>query len=137
MRHFLVKNSVLSTKTGRNEMLINHSHNITTNLNELRLYHMPVFLDPFGIHFVSIRLFLLLNRRQDPPRRPPRTHHFLIPHRKQVPLLNSQFYIHIRNLLHRMHQICMKSHNPQIGQTLTLIATSSDQNQVQISDLEY
>lgn len=106
LSHLIVKYRWFAGRAWGNKMLIDHSHDIRANISELCLNFMSVLLDPLYILLVSSWFFLLLNRGQDAPWCSPRTYDILITNRKQIPLLHSQFNIHICNLLHCIDHFC-------------------------------
>jgi len=86
--HFVEKDTRFTSSARGDKVLINNSHDITADIGQLRLHLLPILLYPLHTHIVPFRLFLLLNRRKNPPRSPTSTHHVLVPHRQKVPLLN-------------------------------------------------
>nr|GMC94982.1 Os04g0462550 [Ipomoea batatas] len=87
--HLQVKHLGLSSRSRGNQVGLEKVQYAIAYLAELCLNSTPIFLNSFNKVLITTALLLLLNRRYDPPRSPPRTNHILVRHRKKVPFLHS------------------------------------------------
>lgn len=91
-------------------MLVDHSHDIMTDAGKLRFDFAPVLLDPLHVMLISLRFLLLFDRRENSPRCSPRADHVLVSDREQVPLLDRQFHVQLRDFLHGIDHLCKAKH---------------------------
>lgn len=121
--HLVVKHRWFSCRRGRDEMLVDHSHDIMTDAGKLRFDFAPVLLDPLHVMLISLRFLLLFDRREDSPRCSPRADHVLVSDREQVPLLDRQFHVQLRNFLHGIDHLCKAKHQKRKKNTLKTLKT--------------
>lgn len=104
--HLVVEDHGFCGGGGGDEMLVDDGHDVVADAGELRLHLVPVVLDPARVVVVPFRVFLLLDGREDPPRGPAGADHVLVADGEEVPLLNRELHVEIRDILHRIHHLC-------------------------------
>lgn len=87
-------------------MLVDHLHDIIAYARQLRFNLLPILVDPLHVVLVPLRLLLLLDRGEDPPRCPPRADHVLVSDREEISLLDCQFDVQVRDFLHGIDHFC-------------------------------
>ena len=87
-------------------MLFNHVEDIPTDLLQLSLHLLSVFLGQ--VHFGNIFCFsgFLLHARDDSPGGAPGSHDIFIRHREEISLLHVQPCVTFRHLLHGIDHLC-------------------------------
>ena len=81
-------------------MLVEDVQDVLADLGELALNLLPVALDHLDLSLIALRLLLLLNRRDDAPRRMAGTDDVLVGNGEQVALLNGELLVGRSNTLH-------------------------------------
>nr|GLL34155.1 hypothetical protein LR48_Vigan11g128000 [Ipomoea trifida] len=109
--HFVEEDGGFAGLGGRNEVFLDDLENVIADFGELVFNLLAVGSDELDVVLVPLRFLFLLDRGHDPPRRPPRAYHVLIPNRQQIPLLNRQFHVQFRYLLHSLHHFWRSNRN--------------------------
>jgi hypothetical protein len=107
--HLVVEDLGLARLSGRDQVLVKHAEDIVANLGKLTLDLLAVLLDEGDLGGVALRLLLLLDRRNNAPRRAASANDVLVGNRQQVPLLNGQVTVLGRNNLHVLNHLCGQS----------------------------
>lgn len=82
------------------EVLVKDVEDILANLGELALNLLPVALDHGDLGLIALRLLLLLDGRDDSPRRTAGTNDVLVGNGEQVTLFNGELLVRGSNTLH-------------------------------------
>lgn len=101
--HFVVEDLGLTSCGGGNEVLVKDIENVVTDVGQLLLDLVSVFLDSLDVVLVALVLLLLLNGGDDSPGGTAGSDHVLIGNRKEVALLNSELNVELGNSLHGVH----------------------------------
>lgn len=74
-------------------MLIQDAENVLANLRQLLLDLLAILLDEGDLGLVALGLLLLLNGRDNTPRRPAGSDDVLVRYRQQIPLFHGQLLV--------------------------------------------
>lgn len=89
-------------------MLVEHVENVLADFREFALNLLPVALDHLDLNLIALRLLLLFDRRNDPPRCTTRTNDILIRNGKEVTLLNGELLVRRGHALHVLDHLCIR-----------------------------
>jgi hypothetical protein len=101
----VVEDLGLAGPSGRNQVLVKNIENIVANLGELCLDLLSVLLDESNLGRVALRLLLLLNRSNYPPRGTAGTDDILVGDGKKVTLLDGQIAVLRGDNLHVLNHL--------------------------------
>ena len=96
----MVEDLGLAGRGRRNEVLLKNVEDVLADLRKLALDLLPVALDHGNLGFVALRLLLLLDGGNDPPRRTAGTDDVLVCDRQEVALLYGELLVGRRDALH-------------------------------------
>ena len=89
-RHLVVEHFRLAARRRWNQIVLQYVKDVAANLVQLLLDLRTILLNLRYVIIVALGHFLLLNRRNDTPRRTARTNYVLVRNRQQVPFFDRQ-----------------------------------------------
>ena len=107
--HLVVEHLGLSRRRGRNQVLVENLENVIADLGKFRLDLDAVLLDQADLRRVALRLFLLLDRSDDPPRGTAGANDVLVGDGQEVALLDGEVPVLRSDDLHVLDHLCRRA----------------------------
>lgn len=108
--HLVIENLGLARLGRRDQVLVQNLQDVLADLGQFGLNLLAVLLDQGDLSVISLRLLLLLDRGDNPPRSTASTNNVLVGNRQEIALLNGEFLVgrgddlHVLDHLYRSRQ---------------------------------
>lgn len=113
--HLVVEHLGLSRRSGGNKVLVENLEDVIANLGEFRLDLDSVLLDETDLGAVALRLLLLLDRSDNPPRGTAGADDVLVGDGQEVALLDGEIAVFGCDHLHVLDHFCKSAHKALAG----------------------